>query len=133
MSTPNFENRTLYHGENLDFLRRMNSETVHLIAMDSPFNKNKDFHATPDSLARGARFQDDWSWRDDIHNEWLLYIQLVAEARVAEVEAEIRRLRRESSPVDGWMYDYPDNQLLYRHAMWGGVFAVTRICAKMLF
>ncbi len=75
MSIPNFENRTLYHGDNLDFLRGMNSETVHLIATDPPFNKNKDFHATPDSLARGARFQDRWSWRDDIHDEWLLEIQ----------------------------------------------------------
>ena len=53
----------------------MNSETVHLIATDPPFNKSKDFHATPDSLAAGARFQDRWSWRDDIHDEWLLEIQ----------------------------------------------------------
>ena len=49
---PNFLNRTLYHGDNLDFLRGMNSETVHLIATDPPFNKGRDFHATPDSLAR---------------------------------------------------------------------------------
>ena len=58
MTTPNFQNRTLYHADNLDFLRRMNSETVHLIATDPAFNKNEDFHATPDSLARDARFQD---------------------------------------------------------------------------
>ena len=51
----NFQNRTLYHGDNLEFLRGMNSETVHLIATDPPFNKNRDFHATPDSLAAGAR------------------------------------------------------------------------------
>ena len=52
----------------------MNSETVDLIATDPPFNKSRDFHATPDSLARGARFQDRWSWRDDIHDDWLLGI-----------------------------------------------------------
>ena len=75
MAEPNFKNRTLYHGDNLDFLRGMNSETVHLIATDPPFNKSRDFHATPDSLARGAVFQDRWSWRDDIHDEWLLQIQ----------------------------------------------------------
>ena len=68
------ENRTLYHGDNLPFLRGMNSETVHLIATDPPFNKSRDFHATPDSLAKGARFQDRWSWRDDIHDDWLLGI-----------------------------------------------------------
>ena len=68
---PNFPNRILYHGDNLPFLRGMNSETVHLIATDPPFNKNKDFHATPASLAEGAQFEDRWSWRDDVQPEWL--------------------------------------------------------------
>ena len=58
MATPNFANRALYHGHNLPFLRGMNSGTVHLIATDPPFNKGRDFHATPDSLAAGARFED---------------------------------------------------------------------------
>ena len=71
----NFVNRTLFHGDNLDFLRGMNSGTVNLIATDPPFNKNRDFHATPDSLARGAQFQDRWSWQDDIHDDWLIQIQ----------------------------------------------------------
>ena len=53
----------------------MNSNSVHLIATDPPFNKSRDFHATPDSLASGASFQDRWSWRDDIHDEWLIEIQ----------------------------------------------------------
>ncbi len=75
MPEPNFSNRTLYHGDNLDFLRGMNSETIDLIATDPPFNKSRDFHATPDSLAAGASFQDRWSWRDDIHDEWLIKIQ----------------------------------------------------------
>ena len=43
MAELNFENRTLYHGDNLNFLRGMNSETVHLIATDPPFNKNRTF------------------------------------------------------------------------------------------
>jgi len=71
MSTPNWENRTLFHGDNLKFLRAMNSETVDLIATDPPFNKGKDFHATPDSLADGARFQDRWSWEHDVHQDWV--------------------------------------------------------------
>ena len=70
MAEANFKNRTLYHGDNLAFLRGMNSETVHLIATDPPFNKNRDFHATPDSLAKGARFSDRWSWERDVHEEW---------------------------------------------------------------
>ncbi len=71
MTAPNFANRTLYHGDNLSFLRGLNSESVHLIATDPPFNKGRDFHATPDSLARGARFQDRWSWDDDVEGEWV--------------------------------------------------------------
>ena len=49
----------------------MNSETVDLIATDPPFNKGRDFHATPDSLAAGAKFQDRWSWERDVHQEWV--------------------------------------------------------------
>ena len=75
MGTPNFANRTLYHGDNLAFLRGMNSESVHLIATDPPFNKGRDFHATPDSLAAGAKFEDRWRWHEDVHPEWVDAIQ----------------------------------------------------------
>ena len=71
----NFKNRTLFHGDNLPFLRGMNSESIDLIATDPPFNKGKDFHATPDSLAAGAKFQDRWSWADDVEGEWIDQIQ----------------------------------------------------------
>ena len=70
MAKSNWKNRTLFHGDNLDFLRSMNSESVDLIATDPPFNKGRDFHATPDSLAAGAKFQDRWSWERDVHEEW---------------------------------------------------------------
>ncbi len=49
----------------------MNSESVDLIATDPPFNKGRDFHATPDSLAAGAKFQDRWSWERDVHQDWV--------------------------------------------------------------
>ena len=71
MAKPNWDNRTLFHGDNLDFMRAMNSNTVDLIATDPPFNKGRDFHATPDSLAQGASFQDRWSWEKDVHQEWV--------------------------------------------------------------
>ncbi len=69
--SPNWDNRTLFHGDNLKFLRAMNSDSVHLIATDPPFKKGRDFHATPESLASGASFQDRWSWDRDVHTEWL--------------------------------------------------------------
>ena len=41
MPTSNFANRTLYHGDNLEFRRDMNSETIDLIATDPPFNTRR--------------------------------------------------------------------------------------------
>ena len=52
----------------------MNSESVHLIATDPPFNKKRDFHTTSDSLVSGASFQDRWSWDDDVHGQWVAQI-----------------------------------------------------------
>ena len=71
MDNANWPNRTLFHGDNLRFLRAMNSESVDLTATDPPFNKGRDFHATPDSLAAGAKFQDRWSWERDVHQDWV--------------------------------------------------------------
>ncbi len=72
MADANWKNRTLFHSDNLEIMRGMNSESVDLIATDPPFNKGRDFHATPDKLREtGARFQDRWSWRDDVHQEWV--------------------------------------------------------------
>ncbi len=67
----NVSNRTLFHGDNLSFLRGINSGTVHLIATDPPFNKNRDFHATPDLLGKGASFSDRWRWDQDVHEAWV--------------------------------------------------------------
>jgi len=67
----NVKNRTLFHGDNLNFLRGINSDCIDLIATDPPFKKDRDFHATPDSLAAGASFQDRWSWKDDVEQEWI--------------------------------------------------------------
>ena len=75
MPQPNFENRTLFHGDNLRFLRSINSETIDLIATDPPFNKGRDFHATPDSLAEGASFQDRWRWEEDVDPGWIDQLQ----------------------------------------------------------
>ena len=75
MGLPNFANRTLYQGDNLPFLQGINNATVDLIATDPPFNKSKDFHATPNSLASGARFTDRWRWEDDVQPEWVDAIQ----------------------------------------------------------
>ena len=74
-SAPNVANRTLFEADNLPVMRGINSETIDLIATDPPFNKGKDFHATPDSLAAGAKFQDRWRWQEDVHPDWVEAIQ----------------------------------------------------------
>ena len=71
---PNWHNRTLFQGDNLEFMQSMNSKTINLIATDPPFNKGKDFHATPESLAAGASFDDRWSW-DEVRETWVDSIQ----------------------------------------------------------
>ena len=53
----------------------MNPKAVGLTAIDPPFNKNRDFHATPCSLARGAGFEDRWRWDEDVHEERVDQIQ----------------------------------------------------------
>ena len=64
MTTPNWRNRTLWTGDNLDIMRGMNSETVDLIYLDPPFNSNRTYAAPIGSEAAGAAFKDTWTLRD---------------------------------------------------------------------
>ena len=64
MSAPNWKNRTIWTGDNLDILRGMNSDTVDLIYLDPPFNSNKDYSAPVGSKAAGAAFKDTWHLSD---------------------------------------------------------------------
>lgn len=41
MAEPNWTNRTMWTGDNLDIMRGMNSGTVDLIYLDPPFNSNR--------------------------------------------------------------------------------------------
>ena len=60
MTSPNFVNRTLWTGDNLDILRGMNNECVDLIYLDPPFNSNQDYAAPVGSAA----FKDTWTLSD---------------------------------------------------------------------
>jgi len=54
MASPNWKNRTLWTGDNLDIMRGMNSDSVDLIYLDPPFNSNQDYAAPIGSEAAGA-------------------------------------------------------------------------------
>ena len=64
MTAPNFVDKTIWTGDNLDILRGMNSETVDLIYLDPPFNSNKNYAAPVGSKAAGAAFKDAWTLSD---------------------------------------------------------------------
>ncbi len=69
MAAPNWNNRTLWTGDNLDILRGLNSESVDLIYLDPPFNSNKTYSAPIGSEAAGAAFKDAWTL-DDVDLAW---------------------------------------------------------------
>ena len=69
MTEPNWDNRTLWTGDNLDIMRGMNSESVDLIYLDPPFNSNKTYSAPIGSKAAGAAFKDTWTL-GDVDEAW---------------------------------------------------------------
>ena len=79
MAAPNFADKTIWTGDNLDILRGMNSECVDLIYLDPPFNSNKDYAAPVGSAAAGAAFKDTWSL-SDLDVAWM---GLIADERPA--------------------------------------------------
>ena len=60
----NWENKTLFVGDNLHVLRGMDSQTVDLIYLDPPFNSNRSYAAPIGSKAAGAAFKDAWTLSD---------------------------------------------------------------------
>ena len=66
---PNWVNRTIWTGDNLDIMRGMNSGSVDLIYLDPPFNSNRTYAAPIGSEAAGAAFKDTWTL-DDVDQAW---------------------------------------------------------------
>ncbi len=66
---PNWKNRTLWTGDNLDIKRGMNSESVDLIYLEPPFNSNRTCAAPIGSEAAGAAFKETWTL-NDVDEAW---------------------------------------------------------------
>ena len=64
VTAPNFTDKTIWTGDNLDILRGMNSESVDLCYLDAPFNSNRNYAAPVGSQAAGAAFKDTWTLSD---------------------------------------------------------------------
>ena len=79
MATPNFSDKTVWTGDNLDILRGFNSDCVDLIYLDPPFNSNRNYAAPLGSVAAGAAFKDTWTL-SDLDAAWM---GLIADERPA--------------------------------------------------
>ena len=108
----NFKNRTLFQGDNLDYLRLLNSESVDLIATDPPFNKGEDFHSKPNSLADGGSFIDRWKWDDSIQQAWLDELKTINRDRDVSLLKTIEYVREAHSDAMGAYLCYMAVRLL---------------------
>ena len=52
IGVPNWNNKTIWTGDNLHIMRGMNSESVDLIYLDPPFNSDENYAAPIGSEAR---------------------------------------------------------------------------------
>ena len=111
-SKANFVNRTLFQGENLNYLRLLNSDSVDLIATDPPFNKNRKFSATPNSLAKDASFIDRWKWDDDVQQAWLDELKTINRDRDMSLLKTIECVRAAHSDAMGAYLCYMAVRLL---------------------
>ena len=57
MATPNFVDKTIWTGDNLDIMRGLNSDCVDLIYLDPPFNSNRNYAAPVGSRGGGGGVQ----------------------------------------------------------------------------
>ena len=92
MATPNFADKTIWTGDNLDILRGMNSQTVDLIYLDPPFNSNRNYAAPVGSKAAGAAFKDTWAL-SDLDVAWM--------GLIADEQPAIANLLRTASLTHG--------------------------------
>ncbi|MCY4094721.1 MAG: DNA methyltransferase [Gammaproteobacteria bacterium] len=90
MGTPNWQNQTIWTGDNLPIMRGMNSECVDLIYLDPPFNSNHDYAAPIGSEAAGAAFKDTWSL-SDIDIAWVDLIEAKHPQLAKVIHASMRK------------------------------------------
>ena len=67
---PNWANRTLWTGDNLDIMRGMASESVDLIYLDPPFNSNRNYGVPIEGSGVEQAFKDTWTL-DQADENWL--------------------------------------------------------------
>ena len=61
---PNWNNQSVFIGDNIDIMRKMNTESVDQICTDPPFNKNKRFDHVFEKGKKTIGFDDAWTMDD---------------------------------------------------------------------
>ena len=84
MTTPNWKNRTVFVGDNVNVLRGMNSESVDLIYLDPPFKSDKKYERPIGGDKAG--FKDTWTL-NDVDQAWVDDIRASNPALHAIVQA----------------------------------------------
>ena len=74
MRQKTLKNRTIFCKDNIEILEGINSNSIDLIYLDPPFNKNKIFTAPIGSSAEGASFKDIFR-EEDLKEEWIQTIK----------------------------------------------------------
>ena len=74
MSQATLKNRTIFCKDNIEILEGINSNSIDLIYLDPPFNKNKIFAAPIGSSAEGSSFKDIFR-EEDLKEEWIQTIK----------------------------------------------------------
>lgn len=73
MAAQNWDDSTIFIGDNLKVMREMNSGHIDLIYLDPPFNSNHNYAAPIGSKAAGAEFKDTWTLQD-VDEVWHGYL-----------------------------------------------------------
>ena len=84
MPTPNFADKTIWTGDNLDIMRGMNSESVDLIYLDPPFNSNQQLRRPGGQRGgkkRGGPHEDTWTLSIDLG--FVAWMGLIADEQPA--------------------------------------------------
>lgn len=71
-------NRTVFFGDNAEYLRELPSESVDLIATDPPYNTLRGFTSAPDSKMVGEGYTDKVRWDPEIQSTWLKQCEIVS-------------------------------------------------------
>ena len=116
MTAPNFANRTMWTGDNLNIMRGMNSESVALIYLDPPFNSNRNYAAPIGSEAAGAAFKDTWTL-DDVDLAWHGQIAEQQPALYAIIDAaRLAHGQKRTNPREGIEILHKSCQFPYVHS-----------------